>query len=137
MQHIVLISCVSRKAPSRAKCRDLYLSDLFRKSLRYAHSLSPDKVFVLSAKYGLVGLEQEIDPYDETLNDMSIALVRVWAAGVRDQIAQVADLANDRFTFLAGVRYRRLLTSFTPHYDVPMRGLSIGRQLQFLKEHVS
>jgi hypothetical protein len=137
MQHIVLISCVSRKGPSREKCQDLYLSDLFRKNLRYARSLSPDKVFVLSAKYGLVGLDQEIEPYNETLNDKSVALVKEWAAAVREQIAQVADLGNDRFTFLAGIRYRRFLAPFMRHHRVPMIGLSIGRQLRFLKENVT
>ena len=65
---IVLISCVSQKLSHRAKAKDLYVSTLFRLNLKYAKILNPDAIYILSAKHGLLSLEQEIEPYEQTLN---------------------------------------------------------------------
>ena len=39
-------------------------------NLKFAKSLNPDNIFILSAKYGLIDLDEEIEPYDKTLNLM-------------------------------------------------------------------
>jgi len=135
-RQVVLLSCVKRKGRFRAKSQDLYESDLFRKSLGYAHSLAPDAIYILSAKYHLLDLHREIEPYDETLNAMGIAEVKDWANVVLRQLGEVADLSNDLFTFLASERYRRFLLPHLPNHKVPMQGLRIGQQLQFLKEQI-
>ena len=58
---IILISCVSQKLSHRAKAKDLYISTLFTLNRKYAEKLNPDKIFVLSAKHGLLDMEQEIE----------------------------------------------------------------------------
>jgi hypothetical protein len=133
---IVLISCTSKKLPNKAKAEDLYLSPLFKLSLQYAYSLEPDAIFVLSAKHGLIDLEEELEPYDLTLNDMRAKDVRRWASRVLDQLRSVADLGTDRIVFLAGERYRKYLLPSISHYEVPLGGLGIGEQLRFLKESI-
>lgn len=50
---IGLISCVSKKLNCKTKAKDLYTSPLFKYSLAYARKLNPDKIYILSAKYGL------------------------------------------------------------------------------------
>lgn len=60
MKQIVLISCVNQKLPHRAKAKDMYIRTLFKLNLQYAEKLNPDGVYILSAKYGLLNLEQEI-----------------------------------------------------------------------------
>ena len=68
----VFISCVKSKRKTKAKARDMYISPLFRYSLKYALSLtSENKIYILSAKYGLLKLDEVIDPYELTLNTMS------------------------------------------------------------------
>lgn len=137
MSHIALIACGSRKADHRVPARDLYLGDLFRKSLRYAEEvLRADKIFVLSAKHELLPLDVAVAPYDMTLNRMSSGEVQGWATRVLQQLRDEADLENDRFTFLAGETYRKYLVPFIRHYDVPMEGLRIGKQLGFLKRAI-
>ena len=131
---VVLLSCVSMKLPHKAKARDLYVSPLFRLGLKYAESLHPDKIFILSAEYGLVDLEREIEPYDRTLNTMSANDVLSWAGGVLLQLRGSVDLKNDEFVFLAGERYRKHLAPHMTNCHVPMKGLGIGRQLKYLKE---
>ncbi len=101
MRKIILISCVSKKLSHKASARHLYISPLFKKNLAYAQRLNPDAIFVLSAKFGLVDLDQEIEPYDLTLNTMSADQIKVWAVRVLTQLSERADLSQDHFVFLA------------------------------------
>jgi hypothetical protein len=133
VRKIVLISCVSKKLATKSRACDLYTSPLFRLSWVYANRLLPDAVFILSAKYRLVAPEQEIEPYDTTLNDMSSRDLVDWADGVLAQLGEHADLKRDHFIFLAGYKYRQQLIRKMVSYEVPMLGLPIGKQLQYLK----
>jgi hypothetical protein len=137
MSTVVLISCVSKKLPHRAKAKDLYISPLFRMNLAYARQFVPEKVFILSAKYGLVALDEEIEPYDVTLNRMSAKERRSWAAKVVAQLQKTCDLDRDHFVVLAGKKDRQHLLPHLKSYDVPFEGVPIGKQLQFLKEALS
>ena len=109
MKRIILISCVSQKRPYRSKAKDLYISALFKKNLAYARRLKPDAIYILSAKYGLLDLDTEIEPYNLTLNTMSAGEIRNWADRVLQQLSQVANLHDDHFIFLAGMKYRKYL----------------------------
>lgn len=134
MKNIILISCVSKKLNQKSKARDLYISPLFKKNLNYAQKLQPDQIFILSAKYGLVDLEQVIEPYDLTLNTMPAREVKRWADGVLRQLSERTDLQRDQFIFLAGAKYRKYLVPHLNHVEVPFEGLTIGKQLQRLSE---
>lgn len=136
MKKIVLISCVKSKLDHPAKARDLYISDLFRSSLAYAQSLKPDKIFILSAKYGLLELDDQIKPYELTLKTMPTAEVKAWSIRVLASLRQKADLKNDLFIFLAGDKYRKYLIPELAYYQIPMKGLSFGQQLHEMKRRV-
>lgn len=136
MARIVLISCASKKASSEMPAGELYASALFKKSLAFAKSLNPEKIFILSAKHGLVGLDEIIAPYNQTLNSLSAEEQRQWSEKVLQSLRQRADIENDEFVFLAGKNYRRFLAEHIRHFNVPMQGLGIGKQLSFLKKAV-
>ena len=133
---IILISCVSKKSEQKSKAKDLYISPLFRFNLRYAHSLNPARIFILSAEHGLLNLDKEIEPYNKTLNNMSSKEIKQWSEKVVAELKKVSDLKNDRFIFLAGARYRKFLISEIKNYKIPLKGLGIGKQLQFLKQRL-
>lgn len=138
MKKIVLLSCGKKKRNRRAKAGDMYVGDLFTKSLNYAkQKLSPDKVFILSAEHGLLGLGDEIEPYNKTLNDMGEGEKRQWASKVLKQLQSRVDLDSDHFTFLAGDDYRKFLTPHIRHYSVPMEGLRIGEQQAWLNGQIN
>ena len=101
MKRVVLISCVSKKLPHAALAKDLYVSSLFKFCLRYAQTLKPDVVFILSAKYGLVALDQQLEPYNDTLNTKRDAEIRQWAQGVLQQLRSKVDFERDTVIFLA------------------------------------
>lgn len=135
MKRIILISCVSKKLPHKAKAKDLYISTLFKLNLKYALQKKPDKILILSAKYELIELEKEISPYDLTLNEMSAKEMKRWAERVLQELKRKTDLNKDEFIFLAGERYRRYLIPSIKNYRIPLEGLSIGKQMQYLKRH--
>ena len=138
MVKIILISCTSRKRDHKAKAKYLYdKSSLFRRSLAYAMLLNPDKIFILSAKHHLLNLESEIEPYDVALNNMSSKERKIWAKKVLEQMSECSDLQQDHFIILAGQKYRQYLLPQLKSYEVPMQGLRIGKQLQYLKQQVS
>ena len=137
MSKVVLISCVSQKLPNRAKAKNLYISPVFKMNLAFAHSLQPDAIYILSAKYGFVDLEQELEPYELTLNTMPSAEIRRWAEKVKEQMKGKINFVNDEVVFLAGEKYRKYLLPFFAQTNIPLKGLSIGRQLQYLKAKTS
>lgn len=136
MARIVLISCVSQKRPQKSKAKDLYISTLFKYSIKYANLLKPDKIFILSAKYGLLNLEQEIEPYNKTLNNFSSKERKTWADNVISQLIEVSDIDEDEFIFLACEKYRKYLLPYLNNYKIPLEHLKIGEQLNYLKNSV-
>lgn len=134
MKKVVLVSCVSQKLPCIARAEDLYTSTLFKLNLKYARQLNPNAIFILSAKYGLLKLDDEIEPYNVTLNEMSSAQRKAWANTILDQLGKYTSFQDDHFVFLAGQNYRKYLIPALPSFEVPLEGLPIGKQLQKLKE---
>lgn len=130
---VILISCVSKKLDKEAKARDLYISTLFKLNLQYAESLNPDIIFILSAKYGLLSLDETVAPYDLTLNHMRAPERKAWANKVIKQLNEVLDIQKTHFIFLAGQKYRQYLIPHLSSYEIPLQGLRIGEQLQYLK----
>ena len=137
MKKIVLISCCKEKLKHRAEAGKMYTGDLFTKSLTYARvKLHPDKIFILSAKYGLLRMDDAIEHYDVTLNNIGKAARRQWADKVLQQLKSHSDLDKDYFVFLAGEKYREFLISNIVNHSIPMKGLKIGEQKAWLNRHI-
>jgi len=137
--HFYLVGCVKSKRPTPARAADLYTSALFRKSRRLAE-LRSDRWYILSAKHGLVAPDVTMAPYDDTLKCMAAATRRTWSQKVLCQLLECLS-PGDEVTVLAGERYREHLVPALQRaghrVHVPMRGLSIGRQLQWLDERLN
>lgn len=132
-KQIVLISCASQKLSSTAKAKDLYISTLFKLNRKYAEQLKPNAIYVLSAKYGLLQMEQEVETYELTLNNMKSSEIRAWAAQVLTQLKLVCSIEDSNIIFLAGDKYRKFLIPHLKHFEIPLEGLPIGKQLKKLK----
>lgn len=129
---IGLISCVKTKLQKKTLAKDLYISDLFYKSLAYSLD-NYDKVFILSAKYGLLGLNDIIEPYELTLNNQNILFRKQWAYKVFNQLKNNCDIINDIFYFHTGIKYREFLQKKINH-KIPFEKLSFGNLLKKYKE---
>lgn len=134
---IALVSCVSEKLSSTVAAEQLYCSDWFMKASSYARQ-EADSWYILSAKYGLLRPDQVIEPYNQTLKSMPIHLRREWANGVIANLRNILE-PGDKVIFLAGKIYRVLLIdpiiNMGCQIEVPMEGLTIGRQLRWLNQY--
>lgn len=133
MKTIFLISCSSKKLNGQHKAENLYISTLFKLNLIYAKKNNPNYIFILSAKYGLLSLKKKIEFYDESLNKMKVVELQNWSYNVLQQLRNKFDLYEDHFIFLAGQSYRKYLIGNITNYEIPFKGLGIGKQLQKLK----
>lgn len=135
MKKVFLVSCVSAKNSKSCVAKELYISDWFRKAKSYVEKSHSDW-FILSALYGLVSPETIIDPYEKTLNKMGIQDRRRWASSVMNDLRPKLQ-GVDHIVMLAGERYREFLmedlAKLCRTIEVPLRGLTIGKQLAWLK----
>jgi hypothetical protein len=137
IRRVALVSCVKAKRPEATPAGDLYTSHLFRglKEFAKAHA---DAWFILSAEHGLLDPRETVQPYEKTLNAMGRAERLAWAERVKRQL--VDRLPPDvEVVVLAGERYRADLVPFLRArghlVTIPLEGLPIGRQLQWLKRN--
>ena len=130
---IYLISCAAKKKDYACAACELYDSPLFEKSLSFARKQTEDKyIKILSAEYGLVDLDQVIEPYDKTLNDMSAEDRAAWADNVYETILDSFNVDKDRFVFLAGNAYtENLIPKFNYNKDL-LEGMRIGERMEYL-----
>ncbi len=116
---------------------DIYLSPLFKKAKEFA-SKNFDQWYILSAKYGLTHPDTIIEPYEKTLNKISRQDRIKWSEDVFEKLKKYTQ-AEDEITFVAGQRYRQDLMHFLlkrgNKIHVPMEGLGIGKQLQWLTQN--
>lgn len=133
MKRVILVTCGAQKKRGRHAARDLYIGSYYRACMEYAESLRPDHIFILSAKYGLLDLRRKISDYDETLNEMGVADRRKWALRVLEQIRDKFNAGKVEYTILAGAPYWQYLVAKLENVQLPLKGLGIGKQLQFLK----
>lgn len=134
MKTIILLQCCKTKLLYKNKAANIYISPLFKKSLKYAKKLNPQAIHILSAKYGLLDLETEIEPYNITLKNMNYKQRKEWADKILKKLRSKYDINKDKFIFLTGISYREFLINKISNYEIPLEGLSIGKQLQKFNE---
>src|SRR5438034_10385111 len=109
MSKTCLVACVSSKQPRVARAEEMYTSPLFKKAREYALARF-DRWLILSAKYGVLDPDQQIEPYDLTLNNFSQAQRIAWSSSVLDSLVPRVS-CGDYVAFVAGTRYRDLLAA--------------------------
>lgn len=134
MRRVFLVSCVAEKEAIAMPAADLYTSPWFVKA-RALVEATRDPWFILSAEHGLLAPDRVIEPYEWTLNTMSVNERREWARRVEQQMEESLPEAEE-VVVLAGNRYRENLMPYLRErfskVTVPMEGLTIGRQLNWL-----
>lgn len=137
---IYVIGCSKKKLDHPAKASEMYSpSTLFGKCLDYANQESDyqndGKIVILSALYGAITPEKEIEPYDKTVGDLSVSDRKEWDESNIEIISRIAPKIT--IIWLAGKSYmpKNGLPS-NWKCEFPMNGMGIGKRLQFLKKSV-
>lgn len=134
----VFIGCVKTKQRKICAAEELYISPLFRYSLQYAKTItSPDKIFILSAKYGVLRLHDIIAPYELCLNDMNEKQCKKWAENCIRQMENHNINFNEKAVFLCGEKYRKYIINNFKNNSIPLKNIPFGKQLKFYKEKLS
>lgn len=138
---LVLVSCGSRKATCTLPARSLYTSALFQKSVCWVEKRGLPW-FVLSARHGLLHPNGDVAPYDQTLNHMSPSERQQWARCVQQQLLALAQgwgVERLKIVLLAGAAYAGWVPLVQTWCTVtePMKGMQIGRRLQWLNQQLN
>jgi hypothetical protein len=130
---IALISCSKSKQKYPCPATEMYSpSHLFSLSYAYAKKIA-DKVFILSAKFGLLEENDRISPYEFTLKQLPYNRRMDWAQYVLKQLRPKCDIENDEFIILAGKDYYETILPELKHYSLPLEHLSMGQRMSTLE----
>lgn len=129
---IGLISCVKSKSNRRCIAKEMYISPLFKYMYAYAKRRCQE-VYILSAKYGLLNEDTPIAPYNKTLNNMSEISKKEWAKNITHSLSEKYDIQKEIFLIMGGQNYIKYLN--LPNIIQPLKGLSMGNRLHWLKIH--
>lgn len=136
-ERIALVSCSKLKKPYPCRAGELYsASTLFSLSYAYAKA-NADRVYIISAKHGLVAEDQVIAPYNETLNEQTPSERKAWSRMVLNQLRQVCDIREDEIIILAGKHYYEYLIPFLRHAALPLGNLPLGKRIEFLQRNLA
>lgn len=140
-----LVGCGAAKNEGTHPAKDLYSSTYFKKKREFAEELT-DEWYILSAKYGVIDPEREIEDYDMTIEDVP---VDGWLKRVNAYLENEVDFTEDDEVYvLLGKRYLEAenkdgesLRTILDGYDVDMnypfdRTSGIGEQNQYLNDSV-
>jgi hypothetical protein len=128
---------VKQKLDRPAPAKDLYVSPLWSGRRAYAEA-SGCQWLILSAKHGLIDPRRRIAPYDVALRDLDARARGRWGNRViASLVERYGTLDGITFEIHAGDAYRRAITpgliALGAHVDVPLTGLTMGRQLQWYR----
>lgn len=145
MRTIAMIACCKEKlyAPGdgSAAVSEMYTGQLFKVQLAYARQSLPDtQIYILSAKYGLVGLGQLIESYEQTLNKMNMGQRLTWAWGVDEALAIHCPEVKTVW-MMAGQAYRENLVELLERKGIEVlrphpASLGYGQQVQWYMKQV-
>ena len=124
MPTIAFIACSKSKNNAPCIAQDMYQGALFKKSLQYCIQEKFDQIYILSAKYGVLSLTDQIEPYELTLNTMNKEERLLWYKMVRRQLHDRK--ITGEFWFFTGSNYNEHF-----HGNKPLHGLSIGYMLEW------
>ncbi|MER6540051.1 DUF6884 domain-containing protein [Streptomyces sp900105755] len=113
---LVVIPCGSRKLGSPAPAADMYTGTYHRACRKAADTLRPGLLLILSARHGLLDLDDVIEPYDTPHGaaDAVTARVLLEQATARDIVGL------DPVVALGGARHAGLVRAVWPHARTPL-----------------
>lgn len=114
--------------------KDLYIGTYFKTNLAYAQYLGADKIYILSAKYGILELSDEIAPYNKNLNVASRREEKIWAYSCYIQLKEKNVDFNEQAFFLGGKVYWQYLSQLFPHKNIPFAHKKNGVQVHIMRE---
>ncbi|HEX4932606.1 MAG TPA: hypothetical protein VFV33_05460 [Gemmatimonadaceae bacterium] len=132
---LALVSCTGPSQPHPARAREHFTSPLFQALCTFADRRA-GRWFLLSAEHGLLDPDAVIAPSALVLDRKDVQGREAWSARVQAQLAPYLP-GIERVLVLANARSREFLLDFLRSdgraVEVPLDGMSLGAQLQWLQ----
>lgn len=128
---IVIIPCGARKLDRSAQAQRMYIGSYHKMCQRYALSLvTPDDVYILSAKHGLLKMTDVIEPYSLTLGQPGC----VTSSHIHRQALEL-DILERPCIAVGGKKYTDLCRHVWRDCSTPLQQVKggNGRQMQWMK----
>lgn len=138
---VALVGCGARKRPGSHAARDLYTGSLFRAAFAHAERTA-DEVYIVSALWGLVAPDAQLEAYERALDALSKPEREAWADRIVSDLAERFAGLSVRIAIYAGAAYadeleeairRRVTDLRIDSFAVPLEGLPLGRRLAWFK----
>ncbi|MFC7393578.1 DUF6884 domain-containing protein [Scopulibacillus cellulosilyticus] len=138
-EKIGLLATARKKSNTPDKVIDFYKSPLFIKSVQYAQN-HYDRFYFYNAKDGLLLPDQIMSPYDVSIKTFTIQEKKRWGQKVIKAFLTY-ESPQDKLIFLHGGQvYRKFLEPELRKqgyiFEVPLKGLGIGKQLKWYEQHI-
>jgi len=127
---MVIVACGAKKLDREARARDLYVGPYFKACLAYAMEIAPAKdIFILSAKHGLIGINDHIEPYDKKFGDpFSVTEFSL------TEYVEFCGLLDEKVIVLGGRKYVGLCRKVWKKLEAPLEGKGgLGTQIAWMR----
>lgn len=127
----IIIPCGAKKVSKKTTADKMYVGSYFKMNLKFALSVAPrSKIFILSAKHGLISLNTVLEPYNLKMGEPG----SVSAQTIKKQAEELN--LDDKIYALGGSLYVEALRSAGLKVKAITMGLGMGRQMQLLKQNM-
>jgi hypothetical protein len=122
--YLIVISCGSAKTDFMTNAEHLYVGTPFKLALRYAKTLVPrDQIKILSAKYGLLNLDDLVEPYKLRMGKPG----SIVSEKVKSQAITQGIKAAPKVVVFGGIDYYNLCSEVWPHAQRLYEGITIDK----------
>lgn len=125
MNRVVIVSCGAKKAPGLQSASRKYVGSYFKVALRWArrHAFE-NRIFICSAKFGLLKLNQTVPDYNLKMGDPG----SVEVAKLKRQRKDLKLPSNP--LVVGGGKYLEVLRKVFPKLEAPFAGAKLGFQMK-------
>ncbi len=125
---IVIVGCGKRKRGFRTEAACMYTGPLFIDHMLLARRMPAREILILSAEYGLIGLDTVIDDYDTTIKDLSRVELRSWEGRVATAVEARVEDRRELVVVLAGATYTTWVARCDRRVTMPLAGMQLGER---------
>ena len=131
---LVIISCGGKKATTPQPASLMYLGPYFKVCLKYARSFtSDDRIRILSSKYGLLPLTQEISRYEMRITDKEA----ISDSDLRNQAIFQGLIDESDVIIIAGDLYATKALKIWPGALTPLKEKGkMGEQMKYMNQQI-
>ena len=121
MERIALVACVKEKLKQSTSAVKMYTEESFKLWIRDAKARNVDHIYILSGKYGLLELDEIIEPYDLNLSHQDASYIVNWKNNVILRLKAMHQLTDTHAIIYANKLYYEGLHHHFNSYEIPFQ----------------